>query len=185
MIHLFLNEKLFIPDEYHKTIYDINYNKLYDSGFRLILIDLDNTIIPYDIDLPDEKIKNHFKKIEEIGFKIIIISNNKEGRIKKFSDALGYKYVFSAKKPFARGFKKAIKMTDFKNDKVVLIGDQLMTDVFGGKRIKLYVCLVDALKRSTEKWYTRMNRRIENRMIEKIKRKNINKYTELKLEEKK
>ena len=66
-------------------------------------------------------------------------------------------------------------------DEVVIIGDQLMTDIYGANRFGVYNILVNPLKRKTEKWYTRFNRKIEIKMLEKIKKKNKKEYNELNL----
>ena len=104
-----MNIRKFIPLMCEKTIFDIDYNKLYESGKKYILSDLDNTIIPYDISMPDEKIKDYFESLKKIGFKIIIISNNKKHRIQPFAEVVGVDYVYSAKKPLKFGLKEAHK----------------------------------------------------------------------------
>ena len=135
--------------------------------------------------MPDEKFVEHYKNLKKIGFEIMIVSNNHMPRIKAFADVLGISYVYRAKKPLKWGLKKALKKTSYKPSEVVFIGDQLMTDVFGAKRMKFYVCTVDAIKRKTEKWYTKLNRRLEAKMLLKIEKKHKETFENLKLEEKK
>ncbi len=176
-----MNINKFIPLICEKTIFDIDYIKLYESGKRYILTDLDNTIIPYDISMPDEKIKSFFEELKKIGFKIIIISNNKEYRIKPFSEAVDVDYVCSAKKPLKCGLKKAYKKLGNKVDKqeIVAIGDQIITDVYGARRFKIDVILVHPIKKKSEKWYTKFNRKLENKVIKIIKKKNPEMYKEI------
>jgi predicted HAD superfamily phosphohydrolase YqeG len=88
-------------------------------------------------------------------------------------------------KPLKIGFKKALSILSITDkSKVLVIGDQVMTDVLGSKRMGLKVHLVDAIKRNNEKWFTRLNRRFENRMLNQIKKKNGEAYTRLNLKEK-
>ena len=60
MIHLLLRTKKFIPNEFHDSFFDIDFKKLYDDGLRLILSDLDNTLISYDDIKPTKRILDKF-----------------------------------------------------------------------------------------------------------------------------
>lgn len=184
MLTLFLNALNFIPDEYQKSVYDIDYSKLYENGVRLILTDLDNTLVSYDDMLPNEDVINLKNKLINMGFEIIIMSNNKGKRVKKFSEALDVKYVALSLKPLKIGFKRALKKASRKYEKkeIVILGDQLMTDIFSAKRTKCYTILVEAVKRKTEKLVTRINRKMERKVLKKIKRKYKEEY-DLKLKE--
>jgi HAD superfamily phosphatase (TIGR01668 family) len=185
MIENFLKAKLFMPDDYKKSIFDIDFQSLKNFGISALLIDVDNTLIPYDESVPSEKLIDLFDQIKKIGFSIMIISNNHRPRIQAFSTLLGCPFVAQAKKPLKIGFNKAIKLLGIQDfNKVCVIGDQMMTDVFGAKRIGLKVILVDAIKRNNEKWFTRMNRRIEKRMLTRIKNDAPEYFSRLKLAEK-
>jgi HAD superfamily phosphatase (TIGR01668 family) len=159
--------RLFIPNEYHKTIHDIDLLKLYDLGKRLILTDLDNTLVGYDIFLPTAEIIEFKKNAEKIGFKLIIISNNRENRVKKFADELGVKYVHKARKPLKRNYRKI--SSEYKNNEVVMIGDQILTDIIGGNRMNFYTILVDVVNYNNEKFGTKINRFIERKILRKYK----------------
>lgn len=175
-----MNIRKFIPLMCEKTIFDIDYNKLYESGKKYILTDLDNTIIPYDISMPDEKIKDYFENLKKIGFEIIIISNNKKHRIQPFAEEVDVNYVYSAKKPLKFGLKKAHKKLNKVNkNEIVAIGDQIVTDVFGANRFKIDVILVKPIKKKSEKWYTKFNRKLEQKVIKIMKKKNPIMYKEI------
>ena len=73
MIHLLLKTKKFIPDEFHDTFFDIDFKKLYDNGIRLILTDLDNTLISYDDESPTKEIIDKFEELTQMGFEVIVI----------------------------------------------------------------------------------------------------------------
>lgn len=185
MLQDFFKLKNFLPAACYKTVFDIDYSKLYENGIRIILIDLDNTLIPYDI---HEAMQEHielFKTIKSFGFKIIIISNNKEERVKKFASAVNCEYIFSALKPLKKGYKRALKqLQDYDNHEIIAIGDQLMTDVFGSSRVKIKCILVKAIKKPSEKWYTKINRYFESKVLKRIKKHYPDKYQEIiKLEE--
>ena len=75
--------KLFYPYEYVESVFSIDYNKLYDMGYRGLIFDIDNTLVHHGDDSTPE-IDNLFKVIQNIGFKTLLLSNNNEERIKKF-----------------------------------------------------------------------------------------------------
>jgi len=185
MIELLFKKKNFYPDDYQKTVFDINFNDLLEKGIKNIFIDLDNTLIPYDISEADEMTLKLFKNLHSLGFQVFIISNNKKGRVKLFADMVESRYVYSAQKPLKSGFRRALKKVGHPDPKTVcLIGDQFMTDVLGGKRMGFYVIVVDAIKRKSEKWYTKYNRHLEKKILQRLKRTDKEFYDRLNLQEK-
>jgi len=185
MIHHFLRTRHFIPTRHVPKIEDADFDFFYKEGKRLLLIDIDNTLIPYDKTHPDEKLQALFEDLKRIGFEIVLVSNNGKSRIQPFAEALGIPAVWHAKKPLKCGFKKALRMkvSRFEKHQVLVIGDQIMTDVFGARRTGLDVCLVHPLKRRSEKWYTKINRAIEKKMLKKIAKKYPDMYFKLDLDE--
>jgi len=183
MIHKLLKTKNFIPNEFYDTFFDIDFNELFQKGYRLILTDLDNTLITYDEVSASEKVMKKLNDLKDIGFEVIIISNNHQPRIEKFLEGTGFLGIGDAKKPLLKGIGKALDLAsrEFFLDEIVIIGDQLMTDIYGANRYGAYSVLVNPIKRKTEKWYTKINRKIEVKMIEKIKKKEFKKYNELNL----
>lgn len=166
--------KKLIPDGYYNSIYDIDYKALYDKGIRLILTDLDNTLISYKEKEPSEKLIEFKNYLISLGFEIIIVSNSKKDRVNHFANMLGTKFVKLSLKPLKRGINKAIKKVaskKYNKDEIILLGDQLMTDVFGGKRAKLKVLLIKAVDKSTDTFPTRFNRKLELHFLKKIRRK--------------
>lgn len=185
MIELFFKKKYFYPNDYKKTVFDIDFNELWENNIRIIMIDLDNTLIPYDESDPTDKIHKLFDKIKQKGFDLYIISNNKKDRVKSFAKQVKASYVYSARKPYKLGFKRALNYADNPNPETVcLIGDQFMTDVLGGRRMNFYVIVVDTIKRNGEKWFTKISKYIEKRVLRRLKRTDSEFYYKLKLNEK-
>lgn len=185
MIELLFRKKYFYPDDYKKSVFDIDFTKLKDQGIENIFIDLDNTLIPYDINKADKRTIDLFLYLQELGYQVFIISNNKKERVKLFANMVKSRYVYSAQKPFRSGFKRALRKVGYPDPKsVCLIGDQFMTDVLGGKRMGFYVIVVDAIKRENEKWYTKYNRHLEKNILRRLKRNDPEFYERLKLQEK-
>lgn len=164
--------KNFIPNECYKTVFDIDYNKLYEAGKRILLIDLDNTLISYSQSVLTQEIHDLFNKLDSMGFKIVLISNNTQKRLLTSIEDNDIIYVNNARKPLKVGFKKALRnFPTYHKKSIVVIGDQLMTDVLGARNFGLDVILVKSIERKSEKWYTRFNRRLERRVLKKMAQK--------------
>lgn len=157
---------LFKPDAYFPTIHDINLISLYEQGIRLILTDLDNTLVGHNDPLPTNEIIEFKNEAEKLGMKVVVISNNKEKRVKPFSDKLQVEYISRAKKPFKSSYKKFLK--DYDRKEIAIIGDQLLTDILGGNRMGFYTILVDVIDHKKEQLGTRINRFFERRIRRKL-----------------
>lgn len=185
MIQYLLKTKKFIPNEFHNTFFDIDFDALYEQGKRLILTDLDNTLISYQETVPNKEIDDLFESLQKKGFEIIIVSNNIQPRVDVFCEGLNIEGHANMRKPFIFKFKRIIKNTlrDYKKDEIVIIGDQLMTDIYGANRLQTYSILVNPIKKKTEKWYTRLNRKMEETKLNQIGKKFPETYEKLKLQE--
>jgi uncharacterized protein len=161
---------MFKADMYQKDIYSINYNKLKDIGIKVLLFDLDNTIIERGNYIVEKRLKELFNSLKK-SFKVIIISNTwNRDKIEKIANDLGLDYIMNARKPFLSGYKKARLLSNEKNNHICMIGDQLLTDIFGAKRMGYYCCLVDPIKKK-ELIFTRFNRIIEYFLYKKLNKK--------------
>ena len=176
-----INDHKFIPTIYKETVFDVDYNKLYEDGIRLILTDLDNTLISYKENETTLELLRWIEDRKSEGFEIIIVSNNSSvKRVREFAEKLGILYVARAKKPLKGGFKKAIKLAsrNYNNSEIMAIGDQLMTDVFAANRMNYVSVLVKAIDRKTEKWTTRFNRMLEKHVLRRIIKRHNSLYEE-------
>ena len=102
--------KCFYPDSYAQSIYTINYDKLINNGIKCLLFDLDNTCIPYTDKNPSKKLKEHFEKLKDMGFKIIIFSNANKKRLEPFKKNLNVDCCTKARKPMKKSFLKILKI---------------------------------------------------------------------------
>jgi hypothetical protein len=162
----------YIPDAYEKSIYYIDYEKLKERGIKCILFDLDNTIVPLSIKKPNKKIKEFFKKIKEMGFKIIIFSNSTKARIKPFKEELEVDCAFSCKKPMKKKYELILKEYRFNVSEVVIVGDNIVTDILGGNKVGITTILVNPIS-SNEKITTKISRLYEKRIISKLAQKEL------------
>lgn len=191
-VKLFRN---FYPNEYKKSTYVIDFQKYYDMGYRGILFDVDNTLVHHGAPV-DDRVKELFMKLKEIGFKTCLISNNKEPRVKPFADELGTKYIYSAHKPSRKSYRKAFDLLETDKEQTMFVGDQVFTDVYGANRVKMYTILVRPLhpkeeiqiviKRKLEKivlfFYREEKREIrrQKRLEKKQRREQVKEMKEIK-----
>ena len=133
--------EMFFPDEYVASTYVIPFDKLYEEGYRGLIFDIDNTLVPHGAPA-DKRAKKLFAKLKEIGFEACLLSNNKEPRVKMFNDDVQVNYIFDAHKPSIKNYQKAMELmgTDLSN--TIFVGDQLFTDVWGAKRTGIRNILV-------------------------------------------
>ena len=123
----------FYPDREEDSAYGLPYEELYKEGYRGILFDIDNTLVPHGAPATKKAIAL-FRKLHAIGFKTVIISNNKEARVKPFADAVSSRYLYKAGKPGKKGYEKAMKIMKTVPENTMFVGDQLFTDVWGAKK---------------------------------------------------
>lgn len=140
----------FFPDEYYNSTYEIDFKALYESGVRGLIFDIDNTLVPHGAPA-DERAKELFSGLHDIGMKCMLLSNNREKRVKSFADGVIYTgYIYKGNKPARGGYFRAMERmgTDSKN--TVFIGDQLFTDVWGAKRAGIKSILVRQIDKKEE-----------------------------------
>lgn len=162
--------KKFLPDEHVNSVFDIDPHILKNKGIKGIITDLDNTLVPWDVKDATPEVIQWFKQMEEHDIKITIISNNNQERVKVFSEPLGASYVYSARKPLTHTFKTVAKQMRLQKKEIVVIGDQLLTDVLGGNRTGLYTILVVPIVQTDGK-ITRVNRMIERKILKHMRKK--------------
>ncbi len=131
----------FYPDNETDSAYGIDYRLLYAGGCRGVIFDIDNTLVPHGAPA-DERAVRFFEELRDIGLSTVLLSNNKEPRVKPFADRVGSLYVCKAGKPGARGYAKAMEMMGTDPETTVFVGDQLFTDVWGAGRLGIATYLV-------------------------------------------
>lgn len=131
----------FYPDEYVASTYKIPFEKLYEEGYRGVIFDIDNTLVPHGAPA-DERAKKLFARLREIGFESCLISNNQEPRVKMFNEEIQTRYIYNAHKPSTKNYIRAMEEMGTDKGNTVFVGDQLFTDVWGAKRAGIHNILV-------------------------------------------
>ncbi len=134
------------PSAYVESIEDIDLDVLKSQGIKLIICDLDNTLVPHFTKFPDKKTKDFVENVKLKGFEFLLVSNNSKKRVSFFADKLGLdNYISNAKKPLAREVKKAIKELKVNSQEIVVIGDMIVTDILLANFINSESILVQPL----------------------------------------
>lgn len=137
------------PDHYFSSTYRIPFEKLYEEGYRGIIFDIDNTLVEHGAPA-DARSVELFLRLRGIGYGTVILSNNKEPRVKLFSDAVGSGYIYKAAKPSAKNYRKAMTMMGTDRSDTLFVGDQIFTDVWGARRASLLTYLVRPIDKKEE-----------------------------------
>lgn len=161
------------PKEYVESTYEIDFEELYKKGYKGVIFDIDNTLVPHGAPADDRAIA-FFKKMHEIGYATLMLSNNKEPRVKMFCDAVNAPYIFKGGKPKTEGYYKAMEIMGTTAENTLFVGDQIFTDVWGANRAGIYSFLVKpihpkeeiqiVLKRYLEKIVLFCYKRYKNKM---------------------
>ncbi len=131
----------FYPDEYLDSAYEIDYGKLYKEGYRGVIFDIDNTLVPHGAPADTRSIRL-FAKLKETGFESCLLSNNKEPRVKMFNDKVHSRYIYKAGKPAVKNYVRAMELMGTTPETTMFVGDQLFTDVWGAKKAGIRTWLV-------------------------------------------
>ncbi|WP_338044952.1 YqeG family HAD IIIA-type phosphatase [Paenibacillus lignilyticus] len=163
-----------LPHMRVNTIYDINLHTLKEQGMRGIITDLDNTLVGAREPLATPELVQWLDDVRDnLGFKVVIVSNNNQTRVGKFADPLNIPFVHAARKPAGRAFTRALKELGLPAEQTVVIGDQMMTDVLGGRRMGLFTILVRPIAPHDEGIMTRFNRFLERIALSRLRKKGL------------
>lgn len=129
------------PKEYVDSTYEIDFESWYQKGYRGVIFDIDNTLVPHGAPADDRALA-FFKRLHALGFGTLMLSNNKEPRVKMFCDAVEAPYIYKAGKPKADGYRQAMKRLGTTAENTLFVGDQIFTDVWGANKAGIYSILV-------------------------------------------
>lgn len=161
----------FKPTIYKKSIFEIDYQVLKEKGITCLIFDLDNTLGLIDDKRCPLKVKRLIKDLKK-DFLVLINSNNTKRRLTPYLKDLSVGGLSFGLKPSTRNLRKIKKMYNLKKKEMVMIGDQLVTDILSGNRFKIMTILVDPLGKKDLK-ITGLNRKIENLIIKKYNKNGL------------
>lgn len=135
-----------IPDLIFESVCDLTPEALLSDGIRFLMMDFDNTIVPYTTDVPTPEVDAWLRRILSSKVTICMVSNTKKGRVQEFCKVYGIPCIMHARKPFARfGIREALQTFRIPESEAALIGDQIYTDVLGGNCAGVTTILIRAI----------------------------------------
>ena len=155
------------PDFCIEAVYDLTAESLRRHDIRVVLVDLDNTLIAWNQPDGTPELHNWLDEMTTANIPVVVVSNNKEKRVRRAVEKFHVDYVSRAMKPFAKGINEAIDRYGFDRSEVVFVGDQLMTDIRAAHRAGIRSILVKPLVTS-DAWNTKFNRFREKRVMKKL-----------------
>lgn len=124
---------------------DITPELLRRRGIKLLMLDFDNTIVPYTTDVPTEEMKAWISAMKKTEIQLCVVSNSKKERVKVFCAAYGLDCITHARKPFAKGIRQCLAKYGIPAKNAALVGDQIFTDTLGANGQGVYSILVSAI----------------------------------------
>ena len=132
----------FLPALMTPELTDLTREKLHALGIRLLMLDFDNTIVPYTTDIPTPAMEQWLKAMSSSDITVCVVSNSHNDRVKIFCEKYGIHCITHAKKPFSKGIKECLARFDCPPSQAVLVGDQIFTDTLGANCAGLRAILV-------------------------------------------
>ncbi len=123
----------------------VDPERLRSQGIRLLMLDFDNTIVPYTTSRPEPAVISFFDRAKKAGLTVCVVSNSKKSRVPEFCEKYGLPWIIRAKKPGSRGIREALRRFDAAPEEAALVGDQIFTDVLGANRNGVCSILIPAI----------------------------------------
>lgn len=139
----------FYPKEYMKSTYEIDFKKYRAQGYRAVIFDIDNTLVEHGAPA-DERSIELIERLKALGYDIMLLSNNKEPRVKMFNDVVHVNYIHKAGKPGIKNYQAAMVWMGSNETNTLFVGDQLFTDIWGANRAGIYSILVRPIDKKEE-----------------------------------
>ena len=159
------------PDYYFETYAGASVEFLKNAGIRALVLDIDNTLEPYENAEPSEAVRAWFFALSESGISAAFVSNNGKERVERFNKDLGNIAYYKAKKPFPFKIKRAMREMGVSKKETLFMGDQIFTDVLAARFAGIRVALVPPIKDKTDA-LTRFKRLLERPIMKCYFRRN-------------
>ena len=138
-----------LPRYIAKELPDLSPQWLREQGIRLLMLDFDNTIVPYTTDVPSKRMEDWIEMMLAYDIQICVVSNSKRDRVKIFCEKFGIPCITHAKKPFSKGINACIARFEISKENCALVGDQIYTDTLGANCAGIRSILVTAIDNHT------------------------------------
>lgn len=134
-----------LPGVMAESLTQLTSGMLTQRGIRLLMLDFDNTIVPYTTDVPTGEMISWLREMEESDILLCVVSNSRKDRVPRFCREYGLDCVTHAKKPFQKGIRECLARYDVPPSQAALVGDQIFTDTLGANCAGMLSILVKAI----------------------------------------
>ena len=134
-----------LPTVITEAVTDLTPGILMERGIRLLMLDFDNTIVPYTTNIPTERMERWLRMMRSSDVQICVVSNSKKDRVKRFCDQYDIPCITHAKKPFTKGIRQCLAKFHMQPHQCALAGDQIYTDTLGANNAGVQAILVTAI----------------------------------------
>lgn len=139
-----------LPKRMTKALTDVTPELLRSRNIRLLMLDFDNTIVPYTTDVPTQAMEHWLKNMNaQEDIRVCIVSNSHNDRVPAFCEKYGLDCITHAKKPFSRGIRQCLEKYGIPAGQAALVGDQIYTDTLGANCMGVTSILVKAIDNHT------------------------------------
>lgn len=157
----------FYPTYAFEKVEDIPFSIFTNNHIKVIMFDMDNTLIDYSSRKYSKELKAWVKELKRKDVKVYILSNSLSYKtVSRVAKELGMQYTYNAKKPFLKGFEDIKNKEKISKNEMIMIGDQMFTDIWGGNRFGIKTILVSPIEKK-ERIHTRFKRPIERFVMRK------------------
>ncbi len=160
--------KLFTPDIYIRSYRDLKPERLVKSGIRLLVCDIDNTLVAHDEAVPNEDVKAFIQTAKDAGLCVVLVSNNVKERVDVFAQDLDVKTYPFARKPLSFTYRKMMRDAKCQPNEIAVLGDQLLTDMLGANHMGFCTILTTPVAQRDLR-VTKVNRIFENMVFEVLR----------------
>ncbi len=157
---------LLYPDLYLPHVTAITTRHLHRLGVRALILDVDNTLATHGNPQPGEGVLDWLRGMSAAGVPMMLLSNNYPRRVKPFAGALGLPFTAIAAKPLPIGFWRAQAKLDVPKHEIAVVGDQLFTDVLGGRLYGAATILIQPIM-PEKTWMFKLKRRLERNILKR------------------
>ena len=155
-----------MPDRCFRSFDKLTPSRLKKLGIKGLILDIDNTIAPYEEAVPTEAAMCWFREMENAGIRIAFVSNNDEARVEIFNRDLGYPHFPNRAKPFGKNIRRAMREMGTTRKTTALMGDQIFTDVMGANLTGMKCFMVLAILAEDSAGF-KFKRKIEKGFVDK------------------
>lgn len=164
-------KKILMPDYMFQKYDDVTPEFLSEIGVRALIIDIDNTLAPYEQPQPDERLLSWVENMQKSGVAMTLMSNNERERVELFNRDMGLPAYYKSGKPLSKNLKRAMENMGSDKNNTAVLGDQLLTDALAGNLLGLRAIIVPPIKDKTSLFF-RFKRLCERPTVKKFKKRN-------------